>query len=253
LWPQERLSFVVASVKIAPDDRDSPPEVRETKERVVYRGISLFHLIIRAFNVKWFQIEAPEWLRRVEYDVEALLPERASRTDIPGMLQTLLVERFNLRYHREQKETRIAVLTTDPSGIKFRKLEDVTNVFLGTTATIVTGRPGQELHIKTMSGLVDYLAGPLNRPVVDRTGLSGYYDIKFRVMGQPSAVASEEIFPDITTTIKELGLRLDQSRGQVEYLIIDMLTRHRVKTRRQEGANPAPRPHTPDDYFKTQT
>jgi len=85
---------------------------------------------------------------------------------------------------------------------------------------------------------VNLLAGPLNRPVINKTGLTGRYDIDLHYApgsGQvPSVETVESAQSDspteasLFTAIQEqLGLRLESTKGPVEMLIIDHIERPR--------------------------
>ena len=73
----------------------------------------------------------------------------------------------------------------------------------------------------------------LDRPVIDRTGLSGRYDfdLEWKIDGTQAdrgpapAGADSNDKPDIFSAIRELGLRLDPARAPVDVLFIDHVER----------------------------
>jgi len=86
-----------------------------------------------------------------------------------------------------------------------------------------------------MADLAGELRGQLDRPVVDKTGISGRYDIALnwtvddfqaaRFSGFPAPLDHTEV-PDLFTAIQEqLGLRLESTKGSVEAMVIDRVER----------------------------
>jgi uncharacterized protein (TIGR03435 family) len=78
----------------------------------------------------------------------------------------------------------------------------------------------------TMPALARSLSAKVNRPVVDRTGLDGRFELGlvFTNPGGPATTASDpaEGAPDLFTAVREqLGLKLEATRGPVEVLVID--------------------------------
>jgi len=85
-----------------------------------------------------------------------------------------------------------------------------------------------------MTVIVNLLAGPLGRPVINKTGLSGRFDIDFRYTpGSGQAPSSDDAAPvddprtaSLFTALQEqLGLRLEPSKGPVDVLVIDHIER----------------------------
>ena len=83
-----------------------------------------------------------------------------------------------------------------------------------------------------VSNIVQTLANQLGRPVVDKTGLKGLYDVKLtwtpdpavQGPGGPDAPPADPSGPSIFTAIQEqLGLKLDAAKGPVEMIVIDSL------------------------------
>jgi uncharacterized protein (TIGR03435 family) len=80
-----------------------------------------------------------------------------------------------------------------------------------------------------MSAFPDYLAGQLQRPVIDRTGLTGTWDLDLQFA--PDGVgltpaAPQDSGPSLFTALEEqLGLKLELSTGPVEVLVVDRIER----------------------------
>jgi uncharacterized protein (TIGR03435 family) len=77
-----------------------------------------------------------------------------------------------------------------------------------------------------ISSLVEMLSNQLHRPVVDKTGLTGKYDIDLHwtpdSLSASQAPPADASGPDIFTALQEqLGLKLNPAKAPVETLIID--------------------------------
>jgi bla regulator protein BlaR1 len=187
------------------------------------------------------------------------------------MLQALLEDRFKLKVHRETREAPVYVLTVAKSGSKLEPFKEGSCVSLSErgdvagdtvvmpqisrSGTLDSGKlvdsAGVQHPICAASNggefrgnsrtvevqgqdlkMIGWLLGvSLDRPVIDRTGLTGKFDahVEFAVDpspqnpfgpdGQTTPPANK---PSIFTAVQEeLGLKLEPGRGPVEILIID--------------------------------
>ena len=172
--------------------------------------LSMLELVALAFQIKGHQISGPDWIRTQRYDVQAKLPEGASRGQVPAMLQTLIADRFGMTYHRETREFNVFALVVAKGGPHLKPAEEDTtapppapsgqirggiSVAPGGAMTFtraggnskITPGPNGNLHIETkkmtMSGLADLISRYYDRPLVDMTGISGAYDVELDVSG----------------------------------------------------------------------
>jgi uncharacterized protein (TIGR03435 family) len=131
--PGRKLSFDVATVKpaapldmqrMAADVRAGRvpklgPEIGAT--RATYTYMSLADLIALAYNLRAYQISGPGWLGNERFDIEATIPEGATKDDAPAMLRALLEERFKLVAHQAQEEQKVLALVVGKSGPKMKE------------------------------------------------------------------------------------------------------------------------------------
>ena len=169
------------------------------------------------------------------------------------MWQTLLADRFKLRLHRETRELPIYDLTAVQSGPKLPAAKDVScvsfppgtpprpipgKVDCGYVSGPFAGHTAGPLHIKGskvhMADLIRELALILDRPVLDKTGFTGEFDLNLSftpdeaLMGFPafSRVPTDPNLPNIFGAMEEqLGLKLVPAKGPVEVLVIDQAER----------------------------
>src|SRR2546421_3982241 len=128
--PPAALSFEVATIK--PAEPINPQAILTTGKlphvgmsvegsRVDIGYMSLADLIPTAFNVKPYQISGPDWMSSQRFDILARMPEGTTKEQVPQMLQALLIERFQLKVHRESRDLPIYALIVAKGGPKLKE------------------------------------------------------------------------------------------------------------------------------------
>jgi uncharacterized protein (TIGR03435 family) len=248
----QQKTFEVVSVKPHPADQNTPSSMTaEPGGRFTVRNISLRLLIRTAYQIQDDQIvDAPAWIGTDRFDISAKAEDGSSPADLAPMLQALLAERFKLTFHRDTRQLSIFELqlsrTDGVLGPNLKKNECVPDLSAPPSApggpprcgTISNGFGRLTLIAQPISVVAQFLAPSVNRVVVDRTGLTGRYDVDLtwtpdrmppRPPGappdQPIRVNGQDIDPNgpsIFTAVREqLGLKLDSGRGPVQVLDID--------------------------------
>jgi uncharacterized protein (TIGR03435 family) len=214
---------------------------------VVLRGDPLSVILVEAFKVKAYQIVGPSWLDTDCFEIVAKMPEGATGDQVPAMLQTLVVERFQMAARKEERPGPVYALVVDKGGPKFQAASANFNR-MGQRPGLVMFRAGPTQGFKgimTMAKVAGYLSGNLDRPVRDLTGLEGTYDIDVSwafdpAIDRPGAntLAGRqdrlELPPPPAATLfaairETLGLRLDARKEPVEMLVIDHVERTPVE------------------------
>jgi uncharacterized protein (TIGR03435 family) len=199
-------------------------------QRFTAEAISLDNLITYAYDMKKYQVVGlPSWgdsnnSNCDRYDVAAKAEGDGtlSRDQARMMLQTMLADRFNLRFHREIKEAPIYALVAAKDGPKLKENSSDAESLL----RVSFGSKGVELT-STKSSIAQLVAQLTNsngvdRPVIDRTELNGNYDYKLTwTPGFGGAGNDSEAVSVFTALQEQLGLRLDPQKGPVEVVIID--------------------------------
>ena len=212
------------------------------------KGDPLKIVLMEAFKVKLYQIVGPSWLDEDCFEIVAKMPEGATSDQIPAMLQALLVERFKLAAHKEDRPRPVYALVVGKGGPKF-KAADLNFRRMGPRSGVVSFRAATNTRgfkgSMTMASLAHFLSTSLDRPVQDFTGLTGAYDIDLSWAPDPgidrplrsseaARAASADARADlpaaptdtIFTAIRDsLGLRLEPRNAQVEMLVIDHVER----------------------------
>jgi uncharacterized protein (TIGR03435 family) len=200
-------------------------------------------MLMNAYGVQFSQIAGgPDWLSSDTWSIDARAAGDPTRDESMLMLQSLLAERFHLKVHHESRETSVYVLTAAKNGPRLAAPNP------GACAIPVPGQPEpvappcgrvrismspsgvvMEGGSATMSELTRVLAIPLSRPVVDRTALSGVYDIRLQFTDDrpgPTPLPNDAPGTGIFTAIQEqLGLKLEAAKAPVDVLVIDHIER----------------------------
>jgi uncharacterized protein (TIGR03435 family) len=197
-------------------------------------------LVLTAYRLRDFQVSGgPGWIESDRFDVAARAPE-GEKPDHPAMLRTLLAERFTLRTHRETREQPIyALVVARSDGRLGPQLQPSTIDCSGRGGAPPAGNANCGLNSSvggalgkmtgtgtTMDNLATALGNfGLNRMVLNRTGLTGGYDVELQWMPDNARAPAGDTAnqaPSIFTALQEqLGLKLDSQRGPVEFLVID--------------------------------
>ena len=230
---ESKPSFEVASIK-PNTSGDHRVSFRITPGRVAYTNVTAKILVSMAYNLKPGQLEGcPSWMDDEHYDVTAKADGVPDRDRMKLMVQSLLTDRFKLAFHHETKEMPIYSLVVGKNGPKLHPA-DASN---GGKNQFRIGRGQIDLSGGTMANLADALSNLVDRTVLDRTGLSGNYDIKLEWTpdeseahffkgppdGKPPAAAPPaDAGPSVFTAVQEqLGLKLEAQKGPVEVTVID--------------------------------
>ncbi len=138
------------------------------------------------------------------------------------MLQALLIDRFQLKFHRETKTGTVFVLEKSGKALKLHPTKDTTD----TSGQImrVPGR-GVGANNTSMPQLAKFLSSTiLHRPVQDQTGLNGYFDFESKTILTNSEFQKDDAADHnsaFLSMVKEIGLRLKSTKGPVETFVID--------------------------------
>lgn len=197
--------------------------------RVSFTAVDLCGLLRMAFDVTDYQIVAPAWITEIDpsvwFQIDARAREGQSLTldQARAMLRSMLEDRFKLTYHWDKRPARVYALSVSPQGHKLSDLEppckkpDVPVVF--TTAD------GMTMCMSIGQLMVD-LRRRVDRPIIDRTGLTGRYAIASRWSGREPWTPADSSDASVFTAVRErFGLRLDPANEPVDALIIDHIER----------------------------
>jgi uncharacterized protein (TIGR03435 family) len=242
--------------------------------RIAAGYVSLFELVRTAFDVHPYQIVGPSWLRDPRFDVQATFPPGSGREDVPAMLRTLLEDRFGLVARVETRPVDVYELVVgasdrtlvevepSPDLPDVRRLAPGERVGVGGDSAIARDAATGALRVRTrdqalytlkpsavrgaaqidaermtMQQLASSLRDIVERPVIDRTGLTGAYRFTLEIPspgagrgGLTTARDGTPILPepsgvDMFRSLERLGLKLQAERSPIEMVVIEKIER----------------------------
>jgi uncharacterized protein (TIGR03435 family) len=257
LLGQDQPQFEVASIKPAgPLSPDVVLGLRADGAQVHISWASIKDLIYIGYHIRRYQISGPDWLGGDKFDVAAKIPEGTSQRTIAEMMQNLLKERFKLKTHWDKKELPVYTLelsrrapdlkeATPPEKEVFfpmgniRGMSSIIDWGSGSRFTFADGvLDAKKLN---MDQFTEWLGNFMDRPVINNTGLKGYYDFSLKLSPQdfqmmfiwaamnggstnPPEVATRMdglSLDSLMSGLKQVGLKLDHGKGSVDVLVID--------------------------------
>jgi uncharacterized protein (TIGR03435 family) len=218
-------AFEVASVRISPPGGDGMTSFSGVgTTRFTATNVTLPLLLQLAFGVEEYQVEGlPKWAESTSYDVSAK-PEgdqKLTYEELKPMLQQLLVQRFHLTVHRWSKQFKGYALLVGKGGVRMPVSPGAVMV----QAYILPN--GLRAAAIDMDGLASMLGHATGRPVANKTGVHGRFDLKldFAPAGGTGTDADGGL-PSLFTAVQEqLGLRLEVQMVPVEMLTVDSVER----------------------------
>lgn len=230
-------SFEVATIKpVNPEAKSGRYIVMQGNSRFVEKAYTLKLLIAAAYDLNPRTIlGGPSWIESDHYDILAVTPGdvRPTHDEQMSMLRTLLAERFSLAFHREQKEFSIYQLEVAKGGPKLSpsKAPDDPPALVSTVHPDHVLLPARSASMRDFVSLLQRAV--LDRPVVDKTSLSGKYDFDLHWTPDetqfggslPVAPADAGEPPLFLAVQDQLGLRLTATRGPVDALVVDKAER----------------------------
>lgn len=252
--------FDVVSVK-ANRSGDAAGGIDIVPGRMNAGNVTVRLLVRDAYGVRDRQIvEGPpwamgEWGSADHFDIQATMPIDATPETVTGMLRSLLRDRFRLAAHFESRPTAVYALVAPRPAARNLKPADPERCArgaddggspppapravagpVGTAPADVTRTPcgmvafspgrltGRSISLEqAAAALANRTAGDVDRPVIDRSGLTGLFDIDLSWTPLGSGATDG---PSLFTAVQEqLGLRLDSQQAPMEFLVIDHIER----------------------------
>jgi uncharacterized protein (TIGR03435 family) len=263
--PLQSPAFDVASVRPNPSG-DADTSITVTPNgRFLATNATLRGLLLRAHKLHDSQLSgAADWIDRERFDIDARTaspPPEGPESLMPA-LKALLAERFRLRLHTEMRPLPAYVLRvagrdgqlgpqihptkadcttgrTVPTQDEIRaSVRDgwppCGMVFVvAFTTKAATGTAMQMRFRRSATSIPDLAAAlqsAVGRPVLDKTGLEGRYDVEYSYSPRPADAGVQSAFgpeaPGVLAAVEEqLGLKLESERTEVPVLVIDSVDR----------------------------
>jgi uncharacterized protein (TIGR03435 family) len=195
-------------------------------DRVTVGG-TLHTLIGYAYSLKPYQITAlPAWADSLVFEITAKTSGAVQTQDeVRPMLQALLVERFQLKFHHDSKQVAVYHMVKAKKSGAFKPAEPNE-----TFSWNLSPGPGGTLRSKatkeSIGDFVQLVGVSTDKPVIDKTGITG--DIDYDILiSLPEAQGPQGRSPEDTNraivyaVIDQLGLKLESAKDSVEMLVMD--------------------------------
>ena len=229
-------AFEVATVKLTRPDAGggrggNAGGSRVQNETFTAVNVTLVDLVKNLYDLHGHQvIGLPAWASSEHYDITGRPDKEGqpSQDQWKIMLRKLLADRFQLKFHKEQRELPVYTLSPAKSGVKISKNETKSEtsgvIFRGPGSVLLNNLTMDEFCRMLQSSVVD-------RPVVNQTGLIGKYE--FSLVWTPEqaqvAIANTNALapgadppPDLFVAVQQqLGLKLDATKQKIEVYVID--------------------------------
>lgn len=187
-------------------------------------------LIANAYNLP-FGFEdrvsgGSDWVRSTQYVVDAKiddaafaamqkLPPQQQHQQVELMEQALLADRFRAKVHFEKRMADAYSLEVAKGGPKLTPAKEGETTVLSEVTNTVSA--------KAVS-IVDLIHSPFlsSREIVDRTGLTGRYDLTLTYSDRIPEEGAADAPPPLAQALQQqLGLKLEPTRAEVEFIVID--------------------------------
>ena len=263
LAQQTGATFEVATVKASPPNEGG--FVRgckggpETADPGLWRctNATISMLVTRAYDIKGYQLTAPDWMRNTNYEISAKLAPNTTKEQFRQMIQDLLADRFKLEFHWSKKEMAMYDLVVAKGGPKLEESVDraagdpkndppgwggggrgaaadpegypnIPRDCKGCMSINALGKARYHSTKESAKNFAEMLGNQLGMPVTDQTGLTGKYDItlSWNTGGGSGRRADADTDSDPGLTMEaavqqQLGLKLVSKKGAVDIIVLD--------------------------------
>jgi uncharacterized protein (TIGR03435 family) len=231
--PASAQEFEVASIRPHAGPLHSIMDLKISGPRLTLGAYNIAQLVMEAYHLKgmwqmsFASFPGSDEQRRIYYDIVARASDNGSnsREDFRKMLQALLADRFKLSLHHEFKQTPVYALIPGKNAAKLKK--HTGDGDCAVHVSVVTGGQSYEFSNCSIESLVSTLGnGLVDRPVIDRTGLAGEYDMRF--VATPAFIRQNQSeLTDISpfSAIQDLGLKLQAQTEPMEIIAVDHFER----------------------------
>lgn len=219
----------VATVRASNPSDTQGQHIRMPGRHVLLLDTTVEQLLLLGYGVQQSQLAGvPEWVKTTRWDVDGVpdVEGQPSWRQLQGMVQKILMGRFGVQLHHEQREMAVFALTVAKGGPKMITNTSDPDGWMSQQNSEANGRHVEALNNASMADLAMILQFHVDRPVVDQTGLKGHYDFKLQWTVDDAQIAAPDAPPGLFTAIQDqIGLKLERVRSPADVLVIDKVAR----------------------------
>jgi len=203
--------------------------------------------------------QLPKWVFENRFDIQASAAGNPTKDQMRLMMQTLLADRFHLAVHYESREIPVLALIVDQPGKLGPLLQkhpddspcptepftpsppptaEPQTLAVDTRFPVVCGGiqdmtpsvPGRaragarNISLELIASSMTEADSGVNRPIVDKTGLAGGYDVALEFVPEGEKLKDGAGVPTFREALKEqLGLRLEPQTAPMTILVVDFI------------------------------
>ena len=221
-------------------------------------------LVLRACNIKSYQLIVPDRINSANYEIDAKLPPGTNQDQFREMIGRLLSDRFKLQFHRIQKEMAVYDLVVAKAGPKLTEWVDrspsdardepaaggagrgakedadgypnIPKNCNGCMSINAAGKARYHANQMSIKNFADMIANQLRMPVYDATGLTKEYEITLSwsdgggISRRPDGDNPTD--PGITMEAalqQQLGLKLVSRKGMIDVMVVDSAEKNPIE------------------------
>ena len=231
----KRLEYEAASIRPAAPDhprgvgqRGGPGTADPT--RVTYGYFPLRLLLMTAYDLTNYQIDAEAPIDGDRFDIVATIPAGTTVQQERVMLQNFLIDRFHIKLHLETRTLSRYELSIARNGPKLTPHPGPAPIPGGINVAVSKDHNQMMARGAEIKDLIRVISDDSAKAVLDKTGLTGSYDWSFRYSREgldgfrtPGGQAPDPSdAPSLATALEEsLGLKLELKRGPLEVLVVE--------------------------------
>jgi uncharacterized protein (TIGR03435 family) len=259
-------TFEVATIKASPPNDGNFTRGCKggpgTGDPVLWRctNATIAMLIQRAYDIKRYQLAAPDWTDHTGFEISAKLPPDTTKEQFREMIRNLLSARFQLEFHWSKKEIAMYDLAVARGGPKLKESADppagggnddppdrgsggkdaatdadgYPNIPKNCNGCIAIrgGKARYQATKQSMKDFAEWIGNQLRKPVSDQTGLTGKYDITLSwgegggIGPRPESDGAADPGLTVEGAVQQLGLKLVSKKGLVDMIVVDKAQRN---------------------------
>jgi len=204
-------------------------------------------LIMRAYDIKRYQLTAPDWTTNANYEISAKLRPDTTKEEFRDMIRNLLSDRFKLEFHWSKKEIAMYDLVVAKGGPKLKESVDkpagdandadgypnIPKDCSGCMAINAAGKARYRATKELVKNFADMIGNQLGVPVHDQTGLTGKYDITLSwssgggIERRTDTDGGADLGVPMEAALQQqLGLKLIPAKGLIDIIVVDKAERN---------------------------
>jgi uncharacterized protein (TIGR03435 family) len=174
----------------------------------------------------------PEWFETKRYDILAKADAATTEAAMKRMTQTLLTERFHLKFHTEKKELPVYILSTGKTSPKLTPSSPTDTESIQMTRLGSPDAKSRAYRVTltrfSIARLADTFSRQMDRPILDQTGLTGEFNFTLELTPDESQPNTMDAASMLIPALRDLGFTLRADKAAIDYYVIDSADRSAV-------------------------